>query len=95
MTITDAKGADGSSEPPEMLPPNVDPAGDDPAGETPTDGTGEDPAGEVEDDAHPAPTSATVAIAATNLAPVPIPMSPLWLTVGTCGRLIDGHRRCE
>jgi len=90
MTITDAEDTDGSSEPPATLPPN-----DDHAGETPTDGTGEDPAGEVEDDAHPAPTSATVAIAATSLAPVPIPISPLWLTVSACGRLIDGHRHCE
>jgi hypothetical protein len=93
MTITDAEGTVGPSEPPATLPPN-----DDPVGETTTDGTGEDPAGEdpageVEDDAHPAPTSATVAIAATSLAPVPIAISPLWLTVTTCGRLIDGHRR--
>src|ERR1035437_8521507 len=97
-TITDAEGTEGSSEPYATLPPNGDPvgetptddAGEAPAGEAPA---GEDPAGEIEDDAHPVPTSAIVAIAATSLAPVPIPISPLLSAVRPCGRLIDGHRR--
>ena len=84
MTITEAEGADGSSERPPTLP------GEAPAGEAPA---GEAPAGEADDDAHAAPTSAIVTIAATSLTPVPIPTSPLHLTVGTCGRLNDGHRR--
>src|SRR5450830_1593636 len=89
MTITEAEGADGSSERPPTLPGEA-PAGEAPAGEGPA---GEAPAGEADDDAHAAPTSAIVTIAATSLTPVPIPTSPLHLTVGTCGRLNDDHRR--
>jgi hypothetical protein len=84
MTITEAEASDGSNERPPTLP-GEDPAGEDPAGEA--------PAGEADEDAHPAPISATAAIAATSLPPLPIPISPFDLAVRPCGRHDDGHRR--
>jgi hypothetical protein len=78
MSEAEDEASDGSTEPTPTLAPD-----DAPVGETPTVGTGEDIAGddlagEGEDDAHPAPTSATVAIATTSLAPVPIPIIPFY-----------------